>query len=216
MLTYLAEKNAVANLLGKTDGATANTIRDNAINEVRQFDIANAFPFSWLERSTSLTTSSAGAVDLPAAFNVTHKPKDVRKVTSGSDNDNIFTQVNKEIFDEYGAGDYVYYIDFNTSTNKWRFNTKELSTTFTIIYYSIPTTLTANTDVDSIPDLVTIKYLAAARYWLTERNYGNYDRFNDMGLQRLQLLINKDKKANPQRLSRSVNNAVNMGWNSSD
>jgi hypothetical protein len=212
MLTYLQEKNSVSGVLGKTDGATANTIRDNAINEVRQFDIANAYPFSWLERTTTLTTSATGTVDLPTDFNVTHKLKDIR--TTG-DEDN-YTLVNKEIYAKYGAGDEVYYIDWNTSTSKWQIHCTEFSTGITIIYYSIPTTLTADIDIDSIPDLITIKYLAAARYWLTERNYSNYDRFNDMGLQRLNLLINKDKKANPQRLSRSRAYGVDQGWNSVD
>jgi hypothetical protein len=215
-MTYLNEKNAVANVLGKTDGATANTIRDNAINEVRQFDIANAYPFSWLERTTTLTTSATGTVDLPANFNVTHKPKDVREVLTNTNDDNVFKMVNKEIFDNYDAGDEVYYIDWNTSTEKWQIHTTEFSTGITIVYYCIPTTLTADADIDPIPDLTVIKYLAAARFWLTERNYGNYDRFNDMGMQRLQLLINKDKKANPQRLSRSTAYGVSQGWNESD
>ena len=216
MITYLAEKNAVANLLGKTDGATANTIRDNAINEVRQFDIANAYPFSWLERSTDVTTSATGSVDLPDNFNVTHKPKDVRKVGADKTDDNIFDQVNRELFDEYSSGSYKYYIDYNTATDKWQIHTTENSTDITIIYYSIPTTLTADADIDSIPDLIVIKYLAAARYWLKERNFGNHDRFNDLGLNRIRLLINKDKKANPTRLKRGSIYSVDMGWNVSD
>jgi hypothetical protein len=210
MITFLAEKNAVANVLGKIDGATANTIRDNAINEVRQFDIANAFPFSWLERTTTLTTSSLGVVDLPADFNVTHKPKDVRETGT----DTPFEMVNKELYARYGAGDDVYYIDFNTSTNRWRINTTEISTGLTIVYYTIPTSLTADADIDSIPDLTVIKYLAASRYWLTERNYGNFDRFNDLGNQRLQFLINKDKKSVPTRPTRI--NSADMGWNTPD
>lgn len=210
MLTYLQEKNAVANVLGKIDGSTANTVRDNAINEVRQFDIANAYPFSWMERTTTLTTSATGSVDLPSDFNVTHKPKDVRTT---ADDDN-YSQINKELFALKGAGSEVYYIDYNTSTDKWQINTTEYSTSITIIYYSIPTLLTTDAQIDSIPDLVVIKYLAAARYWLTERNYGNYDRFNDMGMKRLDLLINKDKKANPQRI-RQISGA-DQGWNRSD
>jgi hypothetical protein len=209
-VTYLNEKNSVDNVLGKTAGATSNTIRDNAINEVRQFDIANAYPFSWLERTTTLTTSATGTVDLPANFNVTHKIKDIR--TTGEDDN--YTLVNKEMYAKYGAGDEVYYIDWNTSTEVWQIHCTEFSTGITVIYYCIPTLLTADADIDPIPDLTVIKYLAAARYWLTERNYGNYDRFNDMGLQRLQILINKDKKANPQRLTRI--SSADQGWNSSN
>jgi hypothetical protein len=210
MITYLAEKNSVAAVLGKLDGATANTIRDDSINEVRQFDIANAHPFSWLERTTTLTTSATGSVDLPDDFNVTHKPKDVR--TTGEDTN--YDIINKETFARKSAGDDVYYIDYNTSTDKWQINTSEASTGLTIIYYSIPTTLTTDAAIDSIPDLTVIKYLAAARYWLTERNYGNHDRFNDLGQKRLQFLIDRDKKANPQRLRRV--SSADQGWNRSD
>lgn len=209
-MTYLNEKTAVDAVLGKTSGATANTIRDNAINEVRQFDIANAYPFSWLERTTTLTTSATGTVDLPADFNITHKLRDLR--TTGATTN--YDLLNKELFALNGAGDEIFYIDWNTSTEKWQIHTTEFSTGITIVYYCIPTTLTADADIDPIPDLIVIKYLAAARFWLTERNYGNYDRFNDMGLQRLQLLINKDKKANPQRLRRI--SSANAGWNVSD
>lgn len=195
--------------MGKTAGATANTIRDSAINEVRQFDIANAYPFSWLERIDTPTTSATGSVDLNDDFNVTHKLKDVRDA-----NNNVFSPVNKEIFSRYSAGSFVYYIDYNTSTDKWQINTTEPSTVLTIIYYSIPATLTTDAQVDAIPDLIVIKYLSAARYWLTERNYGNYDRFNDMGMQRLKLLVDKDKKSIPQRL-RMVSSA-DQGWNRLD
>jgi len=206
MLSYLQEKNAVANVLGKTDGATANTVRDNAINEVRQFDIANAYPFSWLERIDTPTTSATGSVDLNDDFNVTHKPRDIRDA-----DDNIFVPINKELFNTYSGGKYVYYIDYNTSTDLWQINTNANSTALTIIYYAIPATLTTDNQVDPIPDLIVIKYLTAARFWLTERNYGNHDRFNDLGNQRLQMLINKDKKANPQRLTRISN--ADQGFN---
>jgi hypothetical protein len=204
ILTFLQEKTSTAAILGKLDGATANTIRDNAINEARQFDIANYYPFSWLERTTTLTTSATGSVDLPSDFNITHRPKDIRNAT-----DDIFGQLNKELFNTCTGNKY--YIDFNTSTNKWQIHTTADSTALTIIYCCIPATLTADADPDFIPDLMAIKYLAASRYWLTERNYGNYDRFNAMGQKRLDLMVTNDKQSNPQRLTRV--SAANQGWN---
>lgn len=211
MLTFLQEKNSVAAVLGKIDGSTANTIRDNAINESRQFDIANYYPFSWLEMSTTITTSSTGKVDLPDNFNVTHKIKDVRKIGTGIQDDTPLFPINKELTDNYGVGDCKYYINYNTSTDKWQINTTEPSISITIIYYSIPTTLTADIDIDSVPDLLAIKYFAASKYWLTERNYGNYDRFNAMGQKRLDLMVTKDKQSNPERIRRI--NGADMGWN---
>lgn len=209
MLTFLQEKNQVAAVLGKIDGSTANTIRDNAINEVRQFDIANAYPFSWLEKSLSVTTAATGKVDLPADFNITHK---IKFIIDGDET--YYSQINKEVYHDYGAGDHVYFIDYNTSTDRWQINCTEVSTALTGVYYYVPATLSSDATIDPIPDLTVIKYLAASRYWLTERNYGNYDRFNDLGNQRLQSLINKDKKANPTRLTRI--SSADLGYNRSD
>ncbi len=196
MPTFLAERTSVSNTLGRTDGATANTIRDNAINEVRQFDIANAYPFSWLEKTASLTTDTDGQDDLPADFNVSHRPKLII-----DENNSVYRQVDKEAFHKYGAGDHVYFIDYNSDTDLWQINTTEASADMTMTYYFIPATLEENTDVDQIPDLIVIKYLACARLWLgAERDETNYDRFSALGQQRLQMLINRDKKANAQRL----------------
>jgi hypothetical protein len=128
--------------------------------------------------------------------------------------DGNYDQINKELFALKSAGSEVYYIDFNTSTKLWQINTTEYSTSITIIYYSIPATLTGDADPDSIPDLMAIKYLAASRYWLTERNYGNYDRFNAMGQKRLDQMVTNDKQFNPQRLRRV--SSANQGWNARD
>ena len=120
MHTYLQVKNATSNILGRTDGATANTIRDNFINDVRTEEIANAYPFSWLEKSTDISTDTDGKGDLPEDYNITHKAKDVRVETDGSGNDDILSLVNREAWDSYGNGDNVYFIDRNTTTDRWQ------------------------------------------------------------------------------------------------
>jgi len=212
MPTFLQEKDAVANILGKTDGSSSAVIRDNAINNVRQNEIANFYPFSWLRKSANVTTDSSGQADLPADYNPNHACKDVRIVNSGQGDDYIFTPCTVEEFDYFSADQHRYYIDYNTSTNLWRINTHGDTDTIRVIYYQIPTTLTSNTTVDIIPDLDVIALLAASRYWLSsERDETNHDRFKALGEARLNLLVNKDKKANPQRLTR--HNSYNLGYN---
>jgi len=206
MSTFLNEKDAVSNVLGRTDGATANTIRDNLINEVRQSDIANSYPFSWLEKSVALTTSS-GVDDLPSDYNINHSPRAVYDA-----NGNQYVQVNKETW-ELNNQSYIYFIDYNTSTHLWRINTKD-DVALTMIYYHIPATLTGDSDIDIIPDLKLIKYFVAAEYWLSsERDEANHDRFQVLADRRLKDLIDQDKKARPLRSRRGSIYTVDMGFN---
>lgn len=215
MATYLQIKNATANTLGKSDGGTANTIRDNHINDVIRYEIADAYPFTWLRKTnSSISIDSSGQADLPSDFNPTHELYDMRKVFTGSGGDNIFTAVPKESFDRYGGGTFRYYIDYNTSTNLYRLNTTETSITVSITYYHRPAAMTADADVSVIPDQDLIAFLAAARYWLSsERDETNHDRFKALGNQRLQQLILNDKKANPLRPKRGAAWGANLGWN---
>ena len=213
-MTFLEEKNAVANVSGKTDGTTPNVVRDNAINNVRRSEIANAYPFSWLESAPTIVAIDAnGQADLPADYNIIHKPKDVRVVGV-----HTLNQKNKELFEDSSfTNNYDYFLDWNSSTSLWRINTDQVSLNIQIIYYKIPATLTTDNEVDIIPDLDVITYLGAARFWLsTERDETNYDRFKSLGTARIKELINIDKKANPQRVRRSSMYGSNMGFNTID
>ncbi len=215
MPTYLQEKNATANILSKTDGTSTVVIRDDAINNVRQNEIANAYPFSWLRKSDTLTTDSSGQADFDADFNPNHPCKDVRIVNSGQGDDYIFSVCQLEEFDHFNASQHRYFIDYNTTTYRWRLNTHNKSESIRVIYYQIPATLTSDTDIDIITDLDVVAYFAASRYWLSsERDETNHDRFRALGEQRIQLLINRDKKAQPRRLTRV--NPYNLGYNRAD
>ena len=212
--TYLQEKDATANVLGNTDGGTPDTVRDNAINSVRQNEIANAHPFSWTQKINSSITTVSGVADLPSDWNINHQPKDIRIVTGVRGGDHLYTQVPMELFNNYGSGDYVYFIDWNSSTNRWRINTKE-DATLQATYYAIPPALTDDDDIDQIPDLDCIAFLAAARFFLaSDGDETNHDRFTVLGQKRLDLMIQNDKRSRPQRLTRSAAFAHNMGWNS--
>lgn len=215
MPTFLQLKNATANQLGKSDGGTANTIRDNHINDVVRNEIANVFPFSWLRKTnSSISINSSGQADLPSDYNPNHKIYDLRRVVSGTYSDDLYTEVPQEAFDTYGAGSLRYFIDFNTGTNLYRLNSTEPSVTLKVTYYHTPAAMTADADVCVVPDQDAVAYLAAARYWLSsERDETNHDRFKALGNQRLQQLVLDDKKARPQRLRRGVGLGINLGWN---
>lgn len=219
-LTYLQIKNAVANRSGRTDGATANTIRDNAINNVIRDHIASAHPFSWLRRQTTIALDSSGQGDLPADFNPNHKlqPGFVYIAQSGVGNDLYLEEINREGFDLVNqATSYKYYIDYNTSTNRYRLNTTEPSQTATVIYYHIPAALSDDADTCIVPDPMTVVYLASAIVWLSkERDETNHDRDNALGIQRLQQMILNDKRANPARPKRGGLYSYDLGFNTSE
>ena len=206
MHTYLNLKDSVSNVLGRTDGSTAVVIRDNSINFVRQNEIANYYPFSFLEKQTTLTVTSEAA-DLPADFNINHDPKDVRVVGVGK-----FNKIEVEDSENYGSGDRVYWIDWNSSTERWRMNTL-YDCSLRVIYYQVPATLTADATYDIIPDLDVVTFLAASRYWLSsERDEDNHDRFKLLGQKALDRLVVTDKRKKIRK-TRSVMNGVNMGFN---
>ncbi len=214
MHTFLNLKDAVSNVLGRTDGTTANTIRDNAINFVRQNEIANAYPFSWLEKPVDVTVS-AGSGDLPSDFNINHKLKDVRVVNSGNSNDDVFEEIDITESDKYGNGDHKYWITWHSVSNRWEINVP-YDCTLRIIYYQIPATLSSDATYDIVPDLDTVTFLSAARYWLSsERDEQNHDRFKMLGQKALDDLIIRDKRRSI-RSSRSSMWSSNMGFNVGD
>lgn len=215
--TFLQLKNQVANRSGRTDGGTANTIRDNAINDVVRFTIADAYPFSWLRVTTTVATDATGDADLPATYNPTHKLVQgyVRVAGSGTFDDRLFSEVPLEMFDRVDAtGHYRYYIDYNSSTDLFRIRSSEPSTTITITYLRKPAIMTADADICIVPDSECVSLLASAKVWLAkERDETNHDRDNALGQQRLNQMIINDKKANPLRVIRSNLYGVDLGFN---
>lgn len=211
--TYLQEKDATANVLGNTDGGTPDTLRDNAINDVRQNEIANAYPFTWSEATTTVTTV-LGVADLPANYNINHSAKDIRFLTGVRGGDYIYSEVPKENYNNYGSGDFVYFIDWNSSTSRWRLNAPD-NRALRVIYYAVPALLTLDADIDYIPDKDCIAFLAAARFYLaSDGDETNRDRFTLAGQKRLNQMIANDKKSRPLRATRSTAYRANMGWNS--
>lgn len=212
--TYLQLKNLVANVSGRTNGGTPIPLRDNAINYVYQYEITNAYPFSWTKRTVQLTTDSNGEVDLPANYNPVHKIPDIRHTEPEKYDDVIFREVNEELFDSMYQGQAAYYISYNTSTDRYRLVTTEPDYAINVTYHFVPPELVGDGDICIVPDPDVVGYLAAARYWLaSERDEANHDRFKALGQQRLGLLIQRDKKSNPQRIKRGTVYSRNLGWN---
>ncbi|MBA2706146.1 MAG: hypothetical protein H0U60_20110 [Blastocatellia bacterium] len=211
--TYLQLKSQVANRSGRIDGGTANTIRDNAINDVIRFTIADSHPFSWL-KATATVVLVAGVADMPTNYNPTHKlqPGFVRIARASTNDDIPLTETTVDMFDRYAAGDYRYYIRW--SSYRFEIVSTEQSNTLTVTYYIIPTALSADGDTSIIPDSECVTLLASAKVWLAkERDETNHDRDNALGLQRLGQMIINDKRANPLRPIRSNLYNVNLGYN---
>lgn len=208
MSTYLDAKNATANVLGRTDGATASTLRDNAINNVVRFEIADAYPFTWLVKESTSSTDASGYWTLPTDYNPMHRIKQLRRASD----DALFQEINPEQFPAYGEGDLKYYIDANAGS--YRLVTTEISTSLTGLYYHRPAAMTLDADVIIVPDLDCIAFLAAARYWLSsERDETNHDRFKRLGQERLGLLIQMDKRQSPRRSRLESMFTRDLGWN---
>lgn len=210
-VTYLELKTAVANRSGRNDGATANTIRDNAINNVIRFTIANAAKFSWLETETTLALDSNGEADLPANFNPTHG---VKSIIYG---DTPFTEINQEDFQDYEAGGNVYYVDYNTSTNRYRVVSTQKDISVDCVYWYVPAALSSDSDTTVVPDPWAIIYLASAWVWLArERDEANHDRDQGLGIMALNKMKLMDKRANPTRSARGSIYSVDLGFNRPD
>lgn len=219
-VTYLELKNRVANRSGRTDGGTASTIRDNAINNAIRDTIANAHPFSWLRRSTTVATDTSGDGDLPANFNPSHKLKAgfVRIVNSGTADDITLLEIPQETFDRVDfGGSNKYYIAYNTSTDRYQLKTTEASKTITVTYYFIPAIMTADADISPLASADAAVYLASARVWLAkERDETNHDRDNALGVDALNKMILADKRANPTRTLYGGLYTANVGFNTPD
>jgi hypothetical protein len=113
MAVYLSNvRLALANLLGEDSIASPwPTVRDNAIQWSLE-RIARMYDFDFGMVALNKTTDSTGKYAFLTADGVRVDPKlDVRYVVTGANNDYIFNAVNRSDFDNYGLGDYVYYID---------------------------------------------------------------------------------------------------------
>lgn len=195
--TYATLKRKTANTLGKTNDGTAVTLRDNAINDAIN-QIYHESRWSWLLTSTS-TALTAGVFDLPADYNPSMGLESVYTAVTGTSNDYKYTRIAVGDLDKYTTSDYVYWIDYNTTNDRYRFNSNQTSGTVVTYYFRVPAEL-SGVEVCVVPDPQAVVYLSVAKYWLaSERDEDNYDRFYQKYLERLSQMKTNDRSNNTMR-----------------
>ncbi len=215
--TYLQIRKRTQYLRGESDTAGETVINDHIQSAIR--DILNTFPFSWNLATDDLTLSS-GVASLPADFNPIWGLYDARIVGDSTSDDNIFTPLNIKDRDSYDSASYTYWLTYDTTTNRYIFNTKTQSGTVTIFYYFYPDDLSLDADVCIIPDWEAVAYLAASKMWVgDERNIPLKQDYQAEARGRVQALYNNDLMFGPvdRQLSIvSLNSEIDGGGYQSD
>lgn len=202
---YSVLKQMVANRLGKTNDATAETLRDNAIVDACR-QIYRDGRFSWMLKRTTTISLSAGVANLPSDFSADHGFKTLYEPVSGIGNDRRYTRVAPEELDNYTTSDYVYCVLWDSTNKIFTLLTNQTaSATLTGWYYAEPTALSASSDTTPIPDAWAIVNLATAIWWLgSERDEDNYDRFYRRYTERLEQMKANDRSHSSGRREMST------------
>lgn len=201
--SFLTLKAMVANRRNKTDHATADTIRDNAIIDACR-QIYQEADWSWLKKRATLTVT-AGVSNLPSDYVASYGLK-AWSAVSGTANDHIYQLINVADLDLYTTADYVYWITYDASAKLFVFNSNQTSDTVLIIYRFQPAALSATSDVTPIPDPWAIVWLATALWWsATEHDTDLFNNpFYPRYIERVSMMKANDGAHNtPPRASRN-------------
>lgn len=205
-------------LIGDTSSAVADTPGKSHINYAVQ-DICNAFPFSWNIDDEDLVLS-AGTANLPTNYNPKWHLLDARIVNSGTGDDYVFTEKPISERDRYSDNQYIYWITFNSTTNRYVFNTHTQTGTVKIFYHFFPTDMSALADTCVVPDAEAVAYLAASKNWIgDERNQALSSDYEQKAGQRIQALWVADQQFGPVYEAGSIldyNSQLNGGSYSDD
>ena len=196
-------------------GDTGNELRNELILSSRR-EIFDRYNFSWLLKPTTLTLSS-NLASLPSDYNPIHLLRDVRVVNASSNDDYVYQQVRPEDRDSFTTGsssDFTFYIEREPTSGCYQMIANQLDTTVDIKYYHQPTDLSADTDIETIPNYEAVSYKAAAKLWLAkERDETNHDRFDAIGERKIQEMIVRDRIANPMPKINTITDVYNLGYN---
>jgi len=191
--TFATLQQRYNDLVGEDTTSTADDVGQRHINRAIT-DILNTHPFSWALKTTTLTLAT-GTASLPTDYNPLWGLNDARIVVAGQDTDSVFTVIDREDRDNFATGDYVYYIDYNSSSDIYTFNTLTQTGSVVIYYYTISTDLTVTTQKCIVPEIEAVCYLAAAKNWIgNERNSELADIYKKEALERIEALYIKDQK----------------------
>jgi hypothetical protein len=202
-------------MMGKSQyGDTGNDIRNEMILSARR-EIFDRHNFSWLLKSATLNMASSLA-SLPNDYNPIHQLKDVRKVNSSSNDDNIFHQVNPEEMDKYASGsstDFIFWVE-RDATGNFQIKSNRVNDTLSVTYYQKPADFTADSDIETIPDYEAVAYKAAAKLWLAkQRDETNHDRYDAIGERKIKQMIVRDRLSSPRMNINSIGNMYDLGYN---
>jgi hypothetical protein len=190
----------VANRLGKTDNATANTLRDNAIIDAYR-QVCQDYKFSWLLKKNTAFAITSGSGNMPSDYNPSFGVLYLAQVVTGTANDNVYRRLSIDQWDLYTTADFLYDIVYDATNSVYVCQTNQTaSSTLTLWYYFTPTDLANGTDLCLVPDADVVRDLAVSLWWLAaERDETNADRFYTRYQERLNKLISLDKTSNTMR-----------------
>jgi len=127
-------------------------------------DILNKYRFSWNQKEATLSVVT-GVATLPTDYNPQWH---LEAAFQADDPTNLIplTEIQKTDINLYNSTDPVYFIEYDTTTDTYIFNTLLYDCDVTIYYNFIPTDLSGATDKCFIPDLEAVSYLAASKKWV--------------------------------------------------
>lgn len=209
--TWLQVKEAVANNLGRTDGATYSVKREDAINRARR-KFYSERQWRFLKRTAGTLTFTAQVASLPTDFNLSFSPICIYKYVSNVKYE--YRQVNWDDLVAYSTLDYVYAIDPYNKTVK----ISQTDASLSIDYTYLPTDQTAtdgtdDTDVEPAPDTTAIELLATAYFFMSSRqSKSSYQQFLDGYREELSVMVSRDAVTMNPRFFRQQRSSTERGY----
>lgn len=176
--------------MGKTDGAIPNPKRDTAIIRARR-KFYKEFPWSFLKKKTTITFTS-GVATFPVDYDTTFEPRIYSYVG------NVKTEYKLVPLDNvsaYTTACPVFAIDVEGGQF-----TSNTDGTPEITYPILVSDTLSDSFAEPTSDISAIVALSVGYFWLaSERNAGNFDRFNAVYKEELARLVREDRLKSPVR-----------------
>lgn len=211
MSTWLDLKEAVAENLGKTDGATYNTKREGAILRARRKYYSER-QWDFLKKVGVVLTFTTQVAPLPTDFNGNFNPVRVYKYVGNLKYD--YRRVEWDDLTSYGSLDYVYAVDNVNNLVKISQNDPTLLIDYTYLPVDITATDgTSDSTVEPAPDITAISLLGTAYFFMSSRqSKASYQVFLDGYKEQLQLDEKKDAGNQTPRFFRPLTTTINTGY----